>query len=215
MSKHVKAHDDVCERVLQSSQSTPRSKSSLALQRSEDSDVTTSDEEACVVADADDAQDCPICFESIEVGDVVSWAPQTNCGHVFHHGCIKEWLLRNDSCPFCRKICLPIDGVLYDKKKQIVELLRAQQIRSTPCYYCDQHGVVRPSNHLLSPSLYGGASPSGEDRNFYNALQQRALQLCDRNELQRLRGNIHVDRISPPKEVNPCDDDSVNLDSGS
>ena len=41
--------------------------------------------------DEDDEKECPICMEAFEVGDIVSWSPNTevSCRHVFHHECIK------------------------------------------------------------------------------------------------------------------------------
>ena len=26
------------------------------------------------------------------------------CGHVFHHGCIIQWLKQNRACPYCRRL---------------------------------------------------------------------------------------------------------------
>ncbi|KAL7563961.1 hypothetical protein ACA910_017574 [Epithemia clementina (nom. ined.)] len=71
-------------------------------------------------------QECPICFEEFQVGDIVSFAPRRSadnrdcdeCSHVFHHSCIKEWLLRNTTCPFCRKICIPTDDNESGSKQQ-------------------------------------------------------------------------------------------------
>ena len=63
---------------------------------------------------------CAICLEALEVGDAVSWgsaAPQSStltvyCDHVFHHECIREWLLRKIQCPCCRRILLPVDDAM-------------------------------------------------------------------------------------------------------
>ena len=30
----------------------------------------------------------------------------SECGHVFHRGCILQWLLKNDECPICRKLMM-------------------------------------------------------------------------------------------------------------
>ena len=46
--------------------------------------------------------ECPICYDELSIGDIVSWSPNPSCNHVFHHACIKEWLLQNEGCPFCR-----------------------------------------------------------------------------------------------------------------
>ncbi|OEU08275.1 hypothetical protein FRACYDRAFT_145400, partial [Fragilariopsis cylindrus CCMP1102] len=45
---------------------------------------------------------CSICMESFQVGDKISISPTINCPHIFHHNCIREWLLRKKVCPCCR-----------------------------------------------------------------------------------------------------------------
>jgi Ring finger domain len=52
---------------------------------------------------------CTICLEAFQVGDNVSWSTDPTCGHVFHHSCIREWLLRRVACPCCRTVLLPVD----------------------------------------------------------------------------------------------------------
>lgn len=38
-----------------------------------------------------ECQECPICMEEFQEGDIVSWSPSldTSCNHVFHHHCVK------------------------------------------------------------------------------------------------------------------------------
>lgn len=43
--------------------------------------------------------DCPICMEDVGNKGVYN----LSCGHLFHHGCLNEWLLNNDTCPMCRE----------------------------------------------------------------------------------------------------------------
>jgi hypothetical protein len=42
---------------------------------------------------------CIICMEEFEKNENVKLLP---CGHIFHDNCIKEWLLKQKSCPFCK-----------------------------------------------------------------------------------------------------------------
>lgn len=44
--------------------------------------------------------ECSICQEDCKIGDEVVYL--TKCQHHFHHGCIKEWMERSQSCPVCR-----------------------------------------------------------------------------------------------------------------
>jgi hypothetical protein len=64
------------------------------------------DEEA---ADDDDKYDvgegCDICMTCFEVGDIVTWSRNPECGHTFHEKCIVGWLCgvrRKLTCPCCR-----------------------------------------------------------------------------------------------------------------
>ena len=42
---------------------------------------------------------CIICMEEFNEGEKVKVLP---CGHIFHPNCIKEWLMKQKSCPFCK-----------------------------------------------------------------------------------------------------------------
>ena len=42
---------------------------------------------------------CIICMEEYEKNENVKLLP---CGHIFHDKCIKEWLMKQKSCPFCK-----------------------------------------------------------------------------------------------------------------
>ncbi|XP_057795325.1 NEP1-interacting protein-like 1 [Salvia miltiorrhiza] len=44
---------------------------------------------------------CSICLEDLKNGEVVRWLPR--CKHIFHVECVDEWLMRQGSCPICRK----------------------------------------------------------------------------------------------------------------
>ncbi len=54
-------------------------------------------------------QECSICMEVFKVGDKISFSPAEGCLHVFHHDCLRRWLLRKTDCPCCRVIMLPVD----------------------------------------------------------------------------------------------------------
>lgn len=42
---------------------------------------------------------CIICMEEFEKKEKVKLLP---CGHIFHDNCIKQWLLKQKTCPFCK-----------------------------------------------------------------------------------------------------------------
>ena len=71
---------------------------------------------------------------------------------VYHHECIKEWLLRHKECCLCKQIYVPIDA----KSKQSQHLNKSgtlpdfinelsQQFRTSVAtsYYCIEHGLIR------------------------------------------------------------------------
>lgn len=45
---------------------------------------------------------CSICAETIGSSDDLN---VTSCGHMFHVGCLKQWLDRAKTCPQCRAVC--------------------------------------------------------------------------------------------------------------
>ena len=47
-------------------------------------------------------EQCPICLVDYEEKDTLMWSQSDKCAHMFHKGCIVEWLLRNRHCPLCR-----------------------------------------------------------------------------------------------------------------
>lgn len=58
----------------------------------------------------EEGRECPVCMECFAVNDIVSWSPcAKTCDHVFHHSCIKQWLLHHECCPYCRVTVLPVD----------------------------------------------------------------------------------------------------------
>jgi Ring finger domain len=46
---------------------------------------------------------CVICLQSFEDGEMVVEPVREDCHHVFHKACIQAWLIRHDDCPYCRR----------------------------------------------------------------------------------------------------------------
>lgn len=55
---------------------------------------------------------CAICLSSYELKERIRYLP---CNHHFHSECVDKWLLKNKSCPFCKR---EIDE---KKKEKLVE----------------------------------------------------------------------------------------------
>ncbi|KAL3532825.1 hypothetical protein ACH5RR_006346 [Cinchona calisaya] len=52
--------------------------------------------------DTEVIEDCSICMERFFEGQTIV---KTSCSHVFHRICLFNWLLRANSCPYCRSSC--------------------------------------------------------------------------------------------------------------
>jgi Ring finger domain len=81
------------------------------------SSTSYDDIECCTIPDK---SECSICMESFTNDTIISWSPNDQCDHVFHHCCIKEWLLHHDTCPCCRTQFLLVDADPYDPATKLV-----------------------------------------------------------------------------------------------
>ncbi|KAL6995098.1 RING-type E3 ubiquitin transferase [Sarracenia purpurea var. burkii] len=55
--------------------------------------------ERVVVGGSCSRNQCTICLEKFSVGSEIARMP---CSHVYHRGCIVQWLMRRNSCPLCQ-----------------------------------------------------------------------------------------------------------------
>ncbi|GKY93412.1 hypothetical protein MPSEU_000308800 [Mayamaea pseudoterrestris] len=53
--------------------------------------------------DAESSSCCPICLDDFSAGAQVSKSFNRQCHHIFHHACILNWLLQDETCPCCRQ----------------------------------------------------------------------------------------------------------------
>lgn len=49
---------------------------------------------------ANHCSDCAICLEDFKDGDLCRVL--SKCNHMYHKGCIDQWLIKDNHCPFCR-----------------------------------------------------------------------------------------------------------------
>lgn len=85
ISREVVAHDEHCEKAITYLDSVAVNPKDEVKKRS---DTAATDEEWGSES-TDDEKECPVCMEVIAVGDIISWSPNTQCDHTFHHRCIK------------------------------------------------------------------------------------------------------------------------------
>jgi hypothetical protein len=58
----------------------------------------------CSTHQKNQEEKCAICLEEYEGGEEIGEVK--NCGHEFHGGCIKKWLLMKNVCPICKTAAL-------------------------------------------------------------------------------------------------------------
>lgn len=190
VSKRICEHDELCEKVCQMRLKDTKPRLRKQTMSTVDSIESEEDEEIGVDSErkssSDDgstsnATECPICFNTFEMSDVVSWSVDPSCSHIFHHRCIKEWLLKNKGCPFCREIFLPVDRMGSNLNfANLSELMVSQESRSLRCWYCVDHGIVslpeKIEEHL--------------DEKDCASILHRAQDIPDRSVLSEMRGPV-------------------------
>jgi hypothetical protein len=119
--------------------------------------------------ESEETHQCSICMESFNSNDLVSWSPLSECNHVFHHTCIKTWLLHHECCPYCRVCILSVDQRNVSRthtstelgdisssvvenpnpkqvkqwgKERLKELAQQRHQRLVSTYYCSKEGLV-------------------------------------------------------------------------
>ena len=115
------------------------------------------DFDEAVVDEVDSGKECAVCMERFEENDVVSWSPTVECAHVFHHECIKEWLVFHDNCPYCRVTVLPVDDLKTQSSSssrfggtvsanwgdaELTKLAKDRTRRARTTYFCIEEGLI-------------------------------------------------------------------------
>lgn len=70
--------------------------------------------DAILMKEMRQAPQCVVCCSDFEVGELLNQLP--GCGHLFHSGCIVQWLERAANCPICR--CDLCQAVGVDRNSQ-------------------------------------------------------------------------------------------------
>lgn len=101
ITKKAKKHDVMCEKLVVASAQRKDAASSVEICTQIRCSSSHDTAETCDEWSFNDYEEkeCPICMEGLELNDAVSWSPNEKCSHVFHHECIKEWLLKHVECP--------------------------------------------------------------------------------------------------------------------
>lgn len=77
---------------------------------------------------------CSICFEDLRQSDKVS---AIVCGHIYHHGCISQWMAAKKQCPSCRR-SVPKNGFV-EKLFFDVQRMSGEADKSSTTDYREEH----------------------------------------------------------------------------
>jgi hypothetical protein len=177
-SQKVHAHDECCERVQKAMHAaSPSTIPPIKLALSCD---TTETEAVELWEDEEEEPECPICIEPFAVDEIVSYSPNKACSHAFHHECIKEWLLRNGNCPFCREVYLPIDEhKQLLEKEELRKLAKARSERLATSYFCVREGLVSVRRSAVG----------SDNADILDSIDHLTHACLKKDELVKLRGS--------------------------
>lgn len=78
------------------------------------------------------AENCPICLDEFNnsSGNSVEKI-SLSCNHIYHKGCIGEWVIKNNTCPLCRqnlnfqdkKKCTSCTQIVINYSKEILKVI--------------------------------------------------------------------------------------------
>ncbi|KAL3941825.1 MAG: hypothetical protein SGBAC_003871 [Bacillariaceae sp.] len=150
---------------------------------------------------------CAICLEKFRIGESVSWSCDITCQHVFHHACLRNWLLRRIRCPCCRTIVLPVDKPKQKLKstKRPRRLLGAEKFTSeemssmasvrakyvTRTYFCVEKGLVilRPIDEGKQMKASASASSCCADKDK-SEKEDEVVKSCSSNTPSETKRNF-------------------------
>jgi uncharacterized protein YbaR (Trm112 family) len=150
-------------------------------------------------------------------GDIVSYNFSASCTtHLYHHSCIKEWLLHHVSCPACRQTYLPIDETCHASGKETLtfhlrpftkphhrHLSGERSLWINRTFICEKSGlvVVESAAHAASATvLESRKDPDGNIGPILDWIRQ-SCPTVKQQELIKLRGGGAIERKAFSSDV--------------
>lgn len=84
VNKTALRHDEICDKVCVAKEQYRRQR-----MRAKERSSTMETVQSTMILDDEPGIECAICMDALVEGDVVSWSVASQCGHFFHHSCIK------------------------------------------------------------------------------------------------------------------------------
>jgi hypothetical protein len=111
------------------------------------------------VQSSSDAQDCPVCLETMQPGETVRILP---CRHILHHDCITGWFQHGKlTCPLCN---MDLAAHLEEQRNASLDIIQGTSSRyrwwTWPC----RRGIrnLEAQDQLIAPRR-GHGSSNGDD----------------------------------------------------
>lgn len=178
--------------------------------------------------------ECAICLEAFVPDEIVSWSANPKCSHVFHHDCIKSWLLSHTDCPFCRKTILSVDAADPASNRNVASSLLSSYLSSGlstkqrlhrfiqewrrrvwSTYFCIEHGLVElPISASANTSSGNSTSKKGGfDESVFTLERKRILApRIKKEDLVPLRGGRRTDTAATQQALSDTMEESKALD---
>ncbi|PIC49783.1 hypothetical protein B9Z55_008275 [Caenorhabditis nigoni] len=136
---------------------------------------------------------CSICFEDLRQTDKIS---AIVCGHIYHHGCISQWMAAKKQCPSCRR-SVPKNGfvekLFFDVQRMGGEVEKPAEID-----YREEHYKISATLKVEKEKAEKLDAENKALKNEVKSLEKKVLKEKDkyRNEVPRLQATINHLQIS-------------------
>ncbi|XVF82679.1 hypothetical protein PTKIN_Ptkin16aG0068000 [Pterospermum kingtungense] len=130
-----------------------------------------------------DVGPCPVCLEEFLIGDEARRLP---CSHIYHAGCIVEWLKKRDTCPVCRRD-FQVDDVNLDPTLPAVDDVNLNPILPA----VDFLFTVSLNSQTIYP-LFATAHPQ-EPNQLALGLTDGSVKVIEPSEAEKWRLPVPVD----------------------
>ncbi|CCD61945.1 E3 ubiquitin-protein ligase trul-1 [Caenorhabditis elegans] len=136
---------------------------------------------------------CSICFEDLKQNDKIS---AIVCGHIYHHGCISQWIATKRQCPSCRRT-VPKNGFV-EKLFFDVQRMGGEAEKPPEIDYREEHYKLSTSLKVEQEKLGTLNTENKNLKDTVKSLEKKIIREKDkyRQEIPKLQATINHLTIS-------------------
>lgn len=136
---------------------------------------------------------CSICFEDLRQSDKIS---AIVCGHIYHHGCISQWMAAKKQCPSCRR-AVPKNGFV-EKLFFDVQRLGGETAKIPEIDYREEHYKLTTSLKVEKEKLELMETENKTLKTEVKSLEKKVIREKDKYkaEIPKLQATINHLTIS-------------------